>query len=281
MAIYVVMAKRFSLVALLAVLLLLSACGIEPPVFVTATPEGTLQPTDAISTTVAPTIEASLTSVPNPSPTRQFPTNTPEASEHQQCAIAHINCYVNENPTLLNGVIRHTLWGGRNLDIPQGYRAKISASPSPFVYCKTEYRGCQFEFHWIAGSWGFQAEGVTLYPDTAYMIKMVYTVHANCAPGNTCDLSNLSVGSNVYLNDRPTILTPQSVANRTGVQQESVWAIQVVGTENESVVADIQTYLNVQWSVFAEPAKFTIHEIGVIAQPSDFDGYVYPIVRNS
>jgi hypothetical protein len=71
------MAKRFTLVALLVVLLLLSACGIEPPVFVTATPEGTPQPTDAVSATVAPTIESSSTSVLNPSPTRQFPTNTP------------------------------------------------------------------------------------------------------------------------------------------------------------------------------------------------------------
>jgi hypothetical protein len=77
MGIYAVMAKRFSLVALLTVLLLLSACGIEPPVFVTETPEGTPQPTDTVSATVAPTIEVSPTSVLNPSPTRQIPTNTP------------------------------------------------------------------------------------------------------------------------------------------------------------------------------------------------------------
>lgn len=261
--------KLCNLLFLFILWLMVSCTPVQ--VIITATPGS--PPTAAVSATVEPSTAIPSTNTPLPTPTR-------EMSEHQQCAVIHADCYVNENPTLLDGVIRHTTWGGRNLDIPQGYRAKISASPSPFVYCKGEYRGCQFEFHWIAGSWGFQTEDITLYPDTVYMVKMVYTIHANCAPGSTCDLSNLSVGSNVFLNDRPTILTPQPVANRTGVRQESVWAIQVTGTENESVIAAIQTYLNVQWGVFAEPAKFTIHEIGIIAQPNNFDGYIYPIVRN-
>lgn len=55
------MAKRALLVALLAVLLLLSACGIEPPVFVTATPEGT--------PFVTATLESTLTDVSEPTST--------------------------------------------------------------------------------------------------------------------------------------------------------------------------------------------------------------------
>lgn len=252
---------------LFLLILLLVAC-TPVQVIITATP-GSL-PTDAVSATVEP----SATPVP------VLMTPTQEVSEHQRCAITHMDCYVNVNPSLIDGIITHTMWGGRNLDVPQGYRPKISASPSPFVYCYAWMRGCQFEFQWLGGSWGYQTEDVTLYPDTVYIVKMVYTINANCAPGNTCDLSNLSVGSNVYLNDRPTILTPQPVANRTGEEQESVWAIRITGDENQSVIAAIQTYLNVQWAVFAEPAKFTIHEIGIIAQPDNFMGYVFPIVRN-
>jgi hypothetical protein len=204
------------------------------------------------------------------------PTPTQEVSQHQLCVRqGQGDCYVNINPLLLGGSITHTFVNGRYVAVPEGYRPKLATSPAPFVYCKPEYRGCQIEFHWLAGSFGFQAEEVTLYPDTVYLIKMLYTMNAACAPGNTCSAGNISEGAIIFINDNyRVVLTEQPVETLSG-PGEAVWAIRVAGTE--PMLVDVQAFFSVQWAVFAEPAKVVIHQIGVIAQPSDYQGYIYPV----
>jgi hypothetical protein len=112
------------------------------------------------------------------------PTPTQEVwlSLHQQSAIAHVNsCLVNQNPTLIGDTITYTIWNGRNTDIPQGYRFAPVTSPSPFVYCYASLPGCRFEFQWLQGNMGYQAEDVTTYPDTVYLIKLPYSLNAACS----------------------------------------------------------------------------------------------------
>ena len=264
------MSKRIVILLFaLCILAVLTSCQPIGYIVVTATP-----PPQVIIVTATPEQFETATPVVTEDGT---PTQEVWVSPHQQCAVEHVNsCIVNENPTLVGGTIRHTMWNGRNTDIPEGYRFAPVTSPSPFVYCYASLPGCRFEFQWLQGNLGYQAEDVTIYPDTVYLIKLVYSLNAACSQGNNCSADQLSVGSQVFINDSRTRLNNQPVPARVGQNFEAIWAIRLPAGDYYATAA-IQVYLSVQWATFANPANFIIHEISIIAQPSDYRGYIYPL----
>lgn len=158
---------------------------------------------------------------------------------------------------------------GRQLEIPPDYSftGKGGVGMLPPYIARWAEPGYRFDFSWINGSAGFAQDGIQLYGDQRYVVRVNYTTELEYTSGDYPFVpSDMRTFARIYTANSGMIDLPAYNMQALKQPHEIEWVIE--STENPYPFIRLEVLFEIKYPVFR--GKVFMEQIRVMTAPADY-----------
>jgi hypothetical protein len=158
---------------------------------------------------------------------------------------------------------------GRYIEVPQGWSytgvPEVGGLP-PFV-SRWEEPGYAFNWAWINGEAGFAQDGIQLYGNQRYAVRVDYTTMLRYTSSDYPFVaSNFQVYGRIYTAQGGMVELPQQNMRGLEEAQSIEWVIE--STENPYPFVRLEIFFSVEWPIFE--GSVNLQRIDLVTVPADY-----------
>lgn len=181
---------------------------------------------------------------------------------------------VNKNPDLTGRPVTVTIGHvqTRTLAVPPlwSYTGNNPIWPNvpPYLYLREDLGGYQFEPFYISGTFGLRQDGIELFTDQRYIVKITYSSDLDpIDPATFTGIGDFSVCGNVYNTSGGTsaALVCQTIPALKQRRIEQIWVIE---SDKPYPTVTFEVYFSFKWASLQ--GGLIVHRIEIQTAPEDF-----------
>jgi len=138
----------------------------------------------------------------------------------------------------------------------------------PYVYLRDDLGGYQFEPAYVSGTFGLAQDGIELFPEQRYIVKITYTTDlSRINSTGSFLLSDFTVQGAVYNTSGGTTtgLTPQTIPALRSARNEQIWVIE---SDKPFPTIRLEVFFKFRWATLQ--GGIIVHKIEILTAPADY-----------